>query len=372
MLIRCDAAPEIGFGHVVRCLALADELRDSHACRVDFAMLQGPQGVAQVQAQGYGVYQPSQGIKYLDEGAWLQDLISKCQHQVLILDVRTDLATEAVQSMRESGVLVVTIDDPSDRRLHADLAFYPPVPQVERMDWSGFTGQCYVGWDWVLLRPQFAEAARRARARGSESTAGSQRHDKKLTILVTMGGSDPAGLTLMAIDAIEQLRGDMRVMLVLGPGFMHQAVLVKRLAVAEQNYEIHNNVSDIASIMIRADVAIASFGVTAFELATCKVPSIYLSLTADHEISASVFDSMEFGLSLGIWTGVSVDELAQALMVLIYDFRQCKKSKLYASHPDGLGVKRCSAVIVDASEKQLNGPLKNDKDKVEAVRHAEP
>ena len=33
-----------------------------------------------------------------------------------------------------------------------------PVPQVEEMDWRGFTGARYAGWEWVLLRREFASS----------------------------------------------------------------------------------------------------------------------------------------------------------------------------------------------------------------------
>lgn len=317
VLIRCDAAPEIGFGHVVRCLALADELRDSHGCRVDFAMLQGPQGVAQVQAQGYAVFQPSQGIEDLNEGAWLQDLITGNQHQILILDVRTDLANEPVQSIRVSGVLIVTIDDPSDRRLHADLAFYPPVPQVERFDWTGFTGKLFVGWDWVLMRPQFAEAATRAHAKAGEFQAERQKNGSRLTILVTMGGSDPAGLTLLALEAIEQLDGNFRVLVVVGGGFMHGAALTKWLSKAKRIYDIRRDVTDMASLMAESELAIASFGATAYELAAMGIPAIYLCLTRDHAESSQAFVTAEMAVSLGEHSHVTAMELSKAISSLV-------------------------------------------------------
>lgn len=230
ILIRCDAAPAIGFGHVVRCLALADELRDSHGCKVEFAMVQGPKGFDQVKAQGYTVHTPLDAGDGPNEGCWLQNLVASHQYQVLVLDVRTELATAAVQSIRETGVLIVAIDDPSERRLAADLAFYPPVPQVERLDWTGFTGKRFVGWDWVLLRPQFAEAARRSRASMSEAESRTQVEDPPLTVLVTMGGSDPPGLTLLALEALEKIEADLRVLVVIGGGFMHQNALLARPA----------------------------------------------------------------------------------------------------------------------------------------------
>lgn len=358
VLIRCDAAPEIGFGHVVRCLALADELRNSHGCQVDFAMLQGPQGVAQVQDQGYAVFQPSQGIEDLDEGAWLQDLITGNHHQVLVLDVRTDLANEAVQSIRESGVVIVTIDDPSDRRLHADLAFYPPVPQVDRMDWNGFTGERFVGWGWVLLQPQFAEAATRAHAKAKELKAKPLKGNLQLTILVTMGGSDPAGLTLMALQAVDKLNGDFRVFVVIGGGFMHESALQELLNTSIRNYKIFRNVTDMASLMDEANLAVTSFGVTAYELAVMNVPTINLCLTEDHAESASAFVSAGLGSSLGHYAGITFDtlsdEIEQALILILANQFFSENHKHF---PDGLGSVRIANSICGTLSESHQGDL---------------
>lgn len=347
MLIRCDGAPEIGFGHVVRCLALADELRDSHGCQVDFAMLRGPQGFAQVQAQGYAVYQPADGAEVLGEGHWLQELITSNQHQALILDVRTDLANAAVQSIRASGVLIVTIDDPSERRLLADLAFYPPVPQVERLDWTGFTGQRYVGWDWVLLGPQFAEAARRARARRAQSLTWAPYDDRQLTLLVTMGGSDPAGLTLMALEAIEKIDGDFRVLVVIGGGFVHDAALAEWLASAKRTYHVRRDVTDMASLMAEADLGIAAFGVTAYELAAMNVPAIYLCLSDDHAESASALMKQRFGVSFGYYKNKSAKSALMSIAETIA-FLYNAENDINKAAVDGLGAVRIARIIGEA------------------------
>ena len=346
VLIRCDASSEIGFGHVVRCLALADELRDSRGFRVEFAMLQGPRGVSQIQAQGYLVYHPTEGAQIPDEGQWLQTLITEHQHKVLILDIRTELATEAVKSIRKSGVLIVSIDDPSDRRLHADLAFYPPVPQAERMDWNGFTGQRYVGWDWVLLRPQFTNTARHARE--AESIARSRNCNDKVKILVTMGGSDPAGFTLKAIDAIEQIDEDFFVMVVLGGGFMHDSALVKLVNRYDKAVKVYRDIADIAPLMAESDLAITSFGVTAYELASIGVPSLYLCPTRDHVESASALVAQGCGISLDCSHGLAPKHLSAAIMRLSRDtikYRGHEKFKV--PELDGFACSRIAARILN-------------------------
>src|SRR5205085_2706094 len=108
----------------------------------------------------------------------------------LVLDVRQGVTSSWIKSHRSSGAVVATIDDPSDYRLHADLAFYPPIAQVAEFDWRGFTGVRLVGPEWVVLRRAFADPPP------------PRPHREHATVLVTMGGSDPAGMTLTALEAV--------------------------------------------------------------------------------------------------------------------------------------------------------------------------
>jgi spore coat polysaccharide biosynthesis protein SpsF len=343
LLIRCDAAPEIGFGHVVRCLALADELRNGHRWQVEFAMMKGQMGFAQVQAKGYVVHcAPTEHLSGEQEGAWLQQLVKNILPQALLLDVRTDLTTSAIQSIRASGVLIVTIDDPSERRLAADLAFYPPVPQVEKMDWTGFSGERYVGWKWVLLRPEFA----RARERKLLELPRSENCPPK--VLVTMGGSDPAGFTLTVLKALDTLQEDLSVCVVLGAGFLHDQELSEWLKRAQRTYTIKRNVADMAELMGEADLAIASFGVTAYELATVGVPAVYVCLSEDHAESCEIFVAAEMAVSLGDYRNISTFELSEALGLLVIDPQQRHiMSEIDTQLIDGRGVERVADKIVN-------------------------
>jgi len=335
ILFRCDGSQEIGLGHVVRCLALADELHQTHNCQVAFAMRQSLLGASMVRERGYPVWEQRDGME-TEQIRWLRKVVSVSAAQVLVLDVRDDLPREAVQKLRDSGILIVTLDDPSERRLAADLAFYPPVPQVQKMDWTGFSGQLFVGWEWVVLRQEFAKQPPRAL----------REHP---LVLVTMGGSDPAGLTLMAVKALELIDEDFDSIVLLGPGFCHKTELEVLLAKMRRQFDVRLNVQDIPGLMAQADLAVASFGVTVYELAVMGVPAIHLCLTQDHEESAEVFAEADIAMNLGQHRLVTVASLTKAVRFLINErLLRSQMAKQAKQQIDCWGAKRISNIIISA------------------------
>jgi len=340
-VIRCDASPSLGLGHVVRCLALADELRRAGGCTVTFAMREEPLGLSLVRDRGYLVAVAPSDLAGAAQGAWLSRVLDQTGARILVLDVRDDLSRQAVEALRRPGLVIAVVDDLSERRLAADLVFYPPVPQVERLSWAGFGGRCYHGWEWVILRPEFAcPPARVAHARP--------------LLLVTMGGSDPAGMTLRAVQALDGLDGDFEAILVLGPGFCHDRELGEVLAGARRHYHLRRSVADMPALMAQADLAIASFGVTAYELAAMGVPAIYLCLTEDHAESATAFVAAGIAESLGVHQRVSPAALAAAVGRLLKD--QARRERMATAGRrlvDGRGSARIAHVLCLAAAPSL-------------------
>lgn len=310
ILFRSDGSPDIGFGHIVRCLALADELHDFHNCRITFAMRTGPLGIQMVEAKGYQVITSRKTGQSFDYREWLNECVNNMETRALVLDVRDGLPRTVVDELRNNGILIVTIDDPEDKRLSADLAFYPPVPQVKRVDWTGFTGELYAGWEWVILRKEFSTTPC-----PKPQAPSSKLHAPK--VLVTLGGSDPQGMTIKAVKALEMLEGDFEVVVVLGAGFQHKEELNDLLFDCKHHFNVRENVQNVAELMSQSDLAVASFGVTAYELAAMGVPSIYLCLTEDHAESASAFVEAGIALNMKVYHEVSEAALAGVVEQLL-------------------------------------------------------
>lgn len=308
VIVRCDGGSELGLGHVMRCMALAERLRDHHAVGIRFLMrgIEGQENAAHrlVQQHHFPLVLIPDGVS---EAQFMDDYQTQRRISGAIFDIRTDLGPEYLQSLSERGVVSVCIDEPSDRRLACDLAFYPPVPQVQDMSWSGFKGNLLVGWEWVLLNASFQGSVPQRITRDVPQ------------ILLTMGGADPFGLVFHGMDALTELAGDYHAHVLLGASFPDRAEVEARVRDLNRPVTLHHNVQDMKGLVSQMDLAIASFGVSAYELAAVGVPSILMGISEDHCRSAQALHDAGAALNLGHYSDVSSKALAATIQDTLKD-----------------------------------------------------
>lgn len=281
VIVRCDGGSALGLGHVRRSLSIARALRDHEGFGVRFAMKDNAIGMAPVHAEGFPIDVMPSGAKEID---WFLGLAEMHKLVATVLDVRTDLSATSVMRLRGAGMIVATIDDASARRLSADAAFYPPVAQVFALDWRGAESEPFVGWEWVVL--------------GQDTSLPLSSKHGRPRVIVSMGGSDPRGLTIPAVKALTALEANFDATVVLGPGADHQ--FDRDVAKIAPRFNVVRSPNDLPRLMAAADLGLISFGVTAYELAALGVPAVYLCLTEDHAASASAFERAGMGVSLGV------------------------------------------------------------------------
>ena len=327
-LIRCDGGGKFGYGHVKRMVALARALRDRDGIGSVFALNGTEDAADPIRRAGFAVA----------IGEPLDALIDRHAPDILLLDCREGPDQRELTALSQRVALTAIVDDGSDRRLACDLAYYPPVRQALALDWSGSTCAPRIGWEWSLL--------------GSNQNAIPLRQiSSRPVLLVTMGGSDPFGLTLRSARALAKLDPGFRARFVIGPGMADRSAVARQIVGLNRNFETIEGADDLATEFAGADLALAAFGVTAYELAAAGVPALYLGLTQDHAASASAFEAAGMGLSLGVAAEISDETIARQVSRLLGDagkLRQMRAAGLMTI--DGQGAARIAADLAQALE----------------------
>jgi len=336
-LIRCDGGGRFGFGHVKRMAALARALRDREGIGAVFAVHGSEDALATIHNAGF----EAELIGH--DGEALADECKRRKPDMLLLDCRE--GPDARELERCGAAVIAAIDDPSERRLAADLAYYPPVPQAETLDWSGSRCTPRIGWEWALLGT-------------AQATVRPKMGSPRPTLLVTMGGSDPQGLTLRAARALAALDPVFRARFVIGPGMADRDKTAAAIARLKSNFETVEGAADLATEFANADLALAAFGVTAYELAAFGVPALYLCLTGDHALSASAFEYGGMGISLGLADEFDSGRVARAVMSLLSDAARRREMRAAGLMTvDGLGASRIAADLAAALALKRAAPL---------------
>lgn len=300
-LIRCDGGGKFGYGHVKRMVELARALRDREGIGAMFALNGSDDAAIPIRRAGFEV-------TMLQGAGDLESLVDTSSPDILLLDGREGPSRAELEKLKRGARVTAVIDDGHERRLACDYAYYPPVPGALALDWSGSNALPRLGWEWALLGLNPAQKSQETRA---------PKNPGRPTVLVAMGGSDPHGLTLRMAKALAVLDSVFRIRFVIGTGMKDAAVVARGLVALKKNYETVEGADDLSVEYASADVALCAFGVTAYELAACGIPALYLGLTEDHVASASAFADAGMGISLGLADKVADAEIARNVQWLL-------------------------------------------------------
>lgn len=309
LLVRCDGSDRVGMGHVMRCLSIAQILRDKYAVGLHFVMKQNEDEYLQPAIDLLERHHISPILipHETDERDFLSGLMSKQAFDAALFDIRTDLDADFLKELEAQNCLTVCLDDPSDRRLASTLSIFPPVQQIAQMDWSGFNGELLSDWCWIALHPSFNNPF-------LQKSENSRPH-----LLISTGGADPHGVTQMAIESLRHLNMEFEPHIVLGPAFKAPQTVEAWAFDNDISLHIHHNVDDMSALMSTMDVALTTFGVSAYELAASGIPAVIIPLNEEHEIAARALVAAGAALATRSRTSVTVSEIASHVQALLTD-----------------------------------------------------
>lgn len=300
---RTDASIQIGTGHVMRCLTLADTLRERGAqcCFIsrahpghllDLITLRGheaialPAGEDDYSSDAAPAHAAWLGTDWATDAAQTREALGSQGVDWLVVD-HYALDCHWEQALRTACHRLMVIDDLADRPHDCDLLLDQNLGR-EHADYEAQVPQgcgVLVGPRYALLRAGFI-------AMRSYSLARREQPELK-RLLVTMGGVDSENATGKVLAVLQDcgLPDGCRITVVMGP---HAPWLeqVRMLAAAMPvPTEVLVNVTDMERLMAECDVAVGAAGSTSWERCALGVPSILLILAQNQRVIANALEA---------------------------------------------------------------------------------
>lgn len=317
--IRADASLEIGTGHVMRCLTLAQFLRQK-GCDVFFICRDVDGHLCEViESRNFRCSRlPRLAADETSDIARFQDLDARQTRASIEAHGRPDLlvvdhyllgsAWELI--LRPNVARILVIDDLGNRSHDCDLLLDQNLHDFADRRYRGLVpegARVFVGPKYALLRPEFSAAQCVPR------TGGLRR------MLVFFGGVDPTNESLKVVRALGSMGADApQTDFVLGPtNPFSESVLGAARGLPCAN--VIRQTDDMAELMREADLGLGTCGVAGWERCCVGLPSL-VAVSADNQLDdARILQSMGAVRNLGDAAHISIERWAREIRDLRND-----------------------------------------------------
>ncbi len=341
LVIRADAGTQEGIGHIMRCLALAQEWQTVGGA-VEFVSASDSNHLRQWIASGGFPLTPVRS-PYPHPSDWESlSLVLAAQGEAWVVLDGYHFDASYQSRIKQAGYRLLVIDDMAHLdTYHADVLLNQNLHAAELSYHCKPDTQLLLGNRYALLRAEFL------RWRDWERKIPPVAH----RLLITMGGSDPHNQSMKVVQAIRQLQLDsLDAVVVIGPSNPHAAALNSLVQECEFPIRLARDVADMAELMAWADFGISTASSTCWESAFMGLPSVVL-VTAENQqkIGAGLADR-GIAISLGWFADVSENAIAKSLQTLVFDLdRRKQMSVLGRRAVNGNGAKN----VISAMDQQI-------------------
>lgn len=297
---RVDASVEIGTGHIMRCLTLAEQFRTlgdevCFICREANGSLE-----EEIMKSGFPLFKlprVSSELKLWMERNWEIDanetkaIINNKVIDLLIVD-HYSLDFKWEKCIKKVIPKILVIDDGGKFKKHDCTYFLNPTYNAQ-LDLALYQKQCdestvfLLGTEYMILRDEFNSF---------------KVHDfqkEKYTIHVFFGGMDFNNYTLKYCRLILENFKNVNLLVVVGGKYEYINELESLKIFYRDKIEIYQNIKNMSEILNKCDIAIGAPGTTTWERAALGIPSAYITIAPNQKPIIEKLDMKNICLFIG-------------------------------------------------------------------------
>jgi len=271
--IRADGNVMIGSGHLVRCIALAQMIKEFYT--ITFVCKEIPSNLIEALSENQFYL-----IMVTKESEFLELLTSL---DTVVLDGYS-FDTDFQKKIKKIGCSLVCVDDLFDQEFFADLI----INQAPGVDPNKYKAQPYtqfaLGLNYVLLRDSFLK-----------SVLEEKRIDKTESVFICFGGSDQRNLTQMVLSVVISFREFKKIVVVTGFSYKFSEKLESLIDADHRVFHFHGiNENQMTQLMWESDIAIIPASGILFEAIASGCKIIFGKYIDNQRVLYEKFKSLNF------------------------------------------------------------------------------
>lgn len=344
-ILRVDGSPQIGMGHIMRCIALAQGLRDHGIYPVFLIKDLDPTVIITVKNYGFLTERIPARYDLDDDASCTLETARNHSTRLIFTDLGflitssdPDAYSTYHRKLKTEDTFVVTLDVLYTGILVSDLIINPYIIDSGHLPFFS-NAQHITGPEYFFFRKEFLDMVK----------AQHEIRKEVQNILISFGGSDLKNSTGIVVRAIAGMQVDnLHVRVVLGPGYSRDNImdLEKSVAASLAKFEFLESGKSMADLLLWADLAILGGGLTKYEAAMTGTPALVIT-----QYESEIQPNIEFAAAgtmqyLGYIEDVKENDIRKAVRKISTDYsRRVKMSITGNTLVDGNGVERILAKI---------------------------
>lgn len=282
-IFRVDASPNIGYGHLVRCSALAEQIYEK-GNDIVFATNYPEEIRKVIKHFKFDLIDLNKFHPFSEEEInYLSASMKKIQHKKAFIVDSYNVTFEYLKNLKDEfpEMLFVAIDDLAEKTYPVDILINGNI-YAEKLNYNRqkeLGTKLLLGPKYLLLRKEF------------QNPSPHVIKDKVSDSLVIFGGGGIKTLTEITLDTLLSMNlKDVKIHVVLGEN--SKEYIEDRFRNIKNIIFYHNlDAKQLRELMEKSDIAISAAGSTLYELAMCGTPTIAI-VTADNQ--KFLIDEMDY------------------------------------------------------------------------------
>ena len=341
--IRADANEMIATGHIMRCITIAKQLQEKGKKVLFFTADEYPHHMLKQAGMEYiCLHTPFDQME--TETSLLQEELLKSGCTKLLVD--SYQATKNYFDSFRNICKIIYIDDCFEAVYPVDMiinynAFHVRFPYEEAYKGKA---RLLLGTAYVPLREEFG-------ALSLPDAPFPDHSDESRHILISSGGGDIYNaLYGILSEIVTRKDGNENIFHVVVGSFNKNAEELKQLAKMHSNIRLHENVTNMASLMQQCDIAISAAGTMLFELCAMQIPTVFFVCADNQQYDSDFFakeERMLFAGDIRCSRKECIDQVIKSMETLLNDkeLQKRMKRKLHQV-TDGQGADRIAEEII--------------------------